>query len=59
MKKEALKMDLLLIMIFVTVILSFLSFKQSREAKINSYNAYQRAIHINNDLVEAGLIKKY
>ena len=59
MKKEDIKLNILLFMGLLIFILSFLSFQQSKEANVNSHNAYQRAIHINDDLVESGLIKSY
>jgi len=40
---------------------SYLKFQiiKIKEAKINSHNAHQRTIHLNNDFISAGLISNY
>jgi len=59
MNKENIILNLLLVISIFSLIVSLLSLNEAKEAKINSHNAYQRSIHLNNDFVEAGLIKGY
>ncbi len=48
---------IILVLVLANLALTVLVYKKSEEAQINSHNAYQRSVLINQDLINAGVIK--